>query len=384
MARRSKKVRRNELCPCGSGRKFKHCCLDADRKRGERGGEFSWEAEVAAARKAATKGICCAPKGAGEGCGGKIVHAHTVPRSSLSHIADRGHVLSFDANVGALKRHGTAIWPKLRGIGKASVFTGFCAKHDNDLFVPLEEEPFVGTHKQCFLLGYRAVAREMFLKTNIRGHFERRLPEIARQRGVRGGVVKGLELWTMGMRMGEAELGLEKDEYDNILVAGDYGRMNAYVIELCSVPPVMCSGGFVPENTFEGKPLETFGQPPAGRRAEMTMSSFADVEGRGFVVFAWLDDVNGHAAQFVDSLDEIGDAEVSGPLLRFMFEYCENVHIEPAWWEGLSVATRKALVAHMDMASEYDPLSEPRDFYSDDGVEYPAWVVGRRYLVRST
>jgi len=32
MARRPPKVGRNEPCPCGSGKKFKHCCLNAQRR----------------------------------------------------------------------------------------------------------------------------------------------------------------------------------------------------------------------------------------------------------------------------------------------------------------------------------------------------------------
>ena len=30
-------VGRNEKCPCGSGKKYKHCCLAADQKKGARG-----------------------------------------------------------------------------------------------------------------------------------------------------------------------------------------------------------------------------------------------------------------------------------------------------------------------------------------------------------
>jgi len=32
MKRRPPKVGRNELCPCGSGKKFKKCCLDLQRR----------------------------------------------------------------------------------------------------------------------------------------------------------------------------------------------------------------------------------------------------------------------------------------------------------------------------------------------------------------
>jgi uncharacterized protein YecA (UPF0149 family) len=30
----SKKIGRNDPCPCGSGKKYKHCCLNKDRGKG--------------------------------------------------------------------------------------------------------------------------------------------------------------------------------------------------------------------------------------------------------------------------------------------------------------------------------------------------------------
>ena len=170
------KVGRNDSCPCGSGRKYKHCCLRSGEIQLEPSGTISWEEESAAAAKAIGRGMCCAPPNARHDCVPKIVRSHTVPRSSLSHIAEKGHVLSCRADVISLKTHGTAPPPKPRGIQNASTFTGFCARHDHDIFRPLETAPFTSTPEQCFLLAYRALARELYLKTNTRVHYESRTP----------------------------------------------------------------------------------------------------------------------------------------------------------------------------------------------------------------
>ena len=58
MARTTPSVGRNEPCPCGSGRKYKHCCLDKDEARARTA--RTKDAEKAAkeaekARKAAEK-----------------------------------------------------------------------------------------------------------------------------------------------------------------------------------------------------------------------------------------------------------------------------------------------------------------------------------------
>lgn len=57
--------------------------------------------------------------------------------------------------------------PELLGINSASTFTGFCSKHDTQLFAPLETEDFRSTFQQCFLLGYRAFAREVYTKKQV-------------------------------------------------------------------------------------------------------------------------------------------------------------------------------------------------------------------------
>ena len=36
MAKHAAKVGRNDICPCGSGKKYKRCCEAADEKRGSR------------------------------------------------------------------------------------------------------------------------------------------------------------------------------------------------------------------------------------------------------------------------------------------------------------------------------------------------------------
>ena len=290
-------------------------------------------------------------------------------------------MLSFRANVATLKAHGTALPPQLRGIRNASTFTGFCTKHDNEIFAPLEKAPFTATREQCFLLAYRALARELYLKTNTRIHYEGRLPHFANQLGLDHPFVLGAATFTQGTADAEKGLSSHKRDYDRYLLASDHSGINSYVLELAAPPPVMCSGAFIPEHTFTGKPLEAFPNRSSTRQTEMTVSSFADTRGQGFIVFAWLDDPKGYAAQFVDSLCTIADPDATGPLLRFMFEYCENVHIQPSWWSNLSDPTQRALVSHMDMESELDPFGTGRDFYSSDDVHCPPWPVTRRYCV---
>ena len=135
---------------------------------GEGNGSHSrWFAESAALRREVSRGECLVPPPWKGDCNAKIGNAHTVPQASLGRIAEEGHVLSFVQSAVAMMEHGSAAPPQRRGIRRASTFTGFCTKHDNAVFVPLEKAPFEGTKEQCFLLAYRALARELYLKRGV-------------------------------------------------------------------------------------------------------------------------------------------------------------------------------------------------------------------------
>jgi len=91
----------------------------------------------------------------GKNCSDTIKPSHSIQNNRvLKKISKEGEVLSFQPTM-----MGDA---KLSEIGrkKASTFTGFCKKHDNSIFKPIEDSnDFIpGNRKQEFLYSYRALA----------------------------------------------------------------------------------------------------------------------------------------------------------------------------------------------------------------------------------
>jgi hypothetical protein len=78
--------------------------------------------------------ICVAKPHSPDACEGKIVAAHTIPRSHLRQIATNGHVYAMAATVADLVRHDGALSAMKYGIGDFSVLNCFCATHDNNVF----------------------------------------------------------------------------------------------------------------------------------------------------------------------------------------------------------------------------------------------------------
>ncbi|MYD93600.1 MAG: hypothetical protein F4Y02_07905 [Chloroflexi bacterium] len=366
------KIGRNDPCPCGSGKKYKRCCLHASDDRG-----FFNEAK--ALQRAMSVDRCSAPPGHPQKCSSTFAKAHTVPRASLKRIAANGHIFSFVPNATNLERHGPKFPPQRWGINRASTFTGFCSNHDDAIFAPLEKTPFAGTPEQCFLLAYRALARELHLKQSILAYWDDRL---RKQTTVE--IVPPLALLTLqgfldGTRKGVVDLASHKSAYDRILLTGDYRDVRAHVIELSGPPTVMCSSGIVPEHTFDGEKLIDI---PSHRQrlSLLSFSSFADATA-GFVVFAWVEDGTDYCSRLSRSLKRLPAETLTASLVRFFFECSENIHLQPSWWQGLSASVQDRLVARMDGSSEFIPRDQARDFHSDDGVAYGRWHVVQRYDV---
>ncbi len=126
---------------------------------------------------------CLAP---GMVCKGTAIRSHSVQNSRvLDLLARDGHVK------GVGKRIEGDAGPVIRfediGRNQATTFTGFCSKHDSEIFRSIETEPFRPSDPEhLFLVAYRAVARElhacMEATVQIQGSYEARI-----RRGLDGG-----------------------------------------------------------------------------------------------------------------------------------------------------------------------------------------------------
>ena len=98
-------------------------------------------------------------------CDGRIVSAHTLAvESVLRPISRNAHVYTPQRAVYNIVESGDFGQLVLKGIRDTSVFNGFCAKHDNAIFAPIEDGQFICTYNQLFLYAYRAVAYECYMR----------------------------------------------------------------------------------------------------------------------------------------------------------------------------------------------------------------------------
>lgn len=161
----NKKIGRNEPCVCGSAVKFKKCCMktvtgyEIDIKNNivNSINEKEIKKAIKADKEISKMGKYkeCLHKHKGD-CEGKIVNAHTIQNNGVI----KG--ISTEGMVYMPIRKEFIEFPGKYGRKQATVFTGFCGKHDKELFRVIEDIEFTGTEEQIFMLTYRTIASELY------------------------------------------------------------------------------------------------------------------------------------------------------------------------------------------------------------------------------
>ncbi len=364
---RKNKIGRNELCWCGSGKKFKKCHTGREEAEPAKISDF-----LDTGKKAFGKEFCLYPSDSKSECDGKIVKAHTVQRAALAKIAEDGHVYGFvpDANVLQCKPGKEELLVVQRiGIKKASTFTGFCAKHDNKIFKVIEDDSFICCVEHAFLLGYRALCHAVFMKKaalEMKDHYHNMDSgqPIEIQRAIQEFAIPFMK----GTKLGHDDLARIKREYDTILKNKSLKKIKYYAIFFDKLPDVLSSGSFWPVFDFNGNKV----QEPIKPNPEGIQISLITMKQGGAAVFTWLEE-NGVSESFIKTLHRIKDSRLPSTIVRFIFEYFENIYFKISWWNSLNESQKKKLHQRALMIMGHEP-----DCLMEDGLRVVDWQVTSR------
>lgn len=364
----NRKIGRNEPCWCQSGKKYKKCHLDRDRLPRKQ----PWEIAAEQRKHYSGEKYCLHPEASPTNCSGAIVKAHSLARrAALASIAENGHVYGPDYDFMSLVKNKGAVTFKRVGINEASTFTGFCAKHDDRTFAPIEKHTLTATAEQCFLISYRAVCRELFQKRLHNSSVNRmRTLDQGRPRDVQEHIQYIADFHEMGTLMGLAEIQHHKEQYDEILVRAAFDEYRRLVIHFSCIPDVLSTGSFAPEYDFSGNELQRMIDPGL----EQIAVSIIPAGSVGFVTLGWQKESDHICIPFVQSLLSIPTDRLADAVVRLVFEHIENTYLRPGWWESLPKSVQQALVRRINSGTH--PLSLRRaNCLTDDKLHCVKWAV---------
>ncbi|RMA08741.1 SEC-C domain-containing protein [Providencia stuartii] len=365
------KLGRNDKCWCGSGVKYKKCHLNREKMP-----EISRGDIYKHSKKIGNVKYCSVPDLLKCDCSKKMIRAHTISKSSsLKSIAEDSHVMGIKQTYDSVEKNSGILKLELIGINSASTFTGFCSVHDRDLFSPIENDIFIPSKKNCFLLSYRPLCRELYAKKN-NGETADFLKQFDKGTDIdtQKFIQRMMSSFENGIDNSLNDLGILKGKMDDILSTESFDDMNHYVIELSEIPQVNASGSILPDFDFDGNQLQTLAESVVSTVIFNCIYSGKN----GYFIFSWLKDDDVIVRKFIESLNSKSD--MADRLVAFLYSYCENTFCSPSWWNDLS--TEKQSDINKRIMEGILPF-DPRDGSSLTNIlsDYGALIVNQSYYL---
>lgn len=318
------KINRNALCPCGSGKKYKICCLNKCD-----GNKFSEQDEVIPTLKKMQSESrikqCLHPDKAQ--CSDCIVGAHSIQNNGiLREISTNGLVYM------PLHKIETFFDIDLTSYGRkqASIFTGFCKFHDSITFKDIEEKPFIYNEKQIFLFVYRCFALEYHKKLEaikLNQTMLKKKPSLVNNN-------EYIETGNM-FELSVQDLNKVKIIFDESLLKNDYhNKLNSLIWEFDQDSKFAATGFVALEKDLNGNRLQQIGDTSITMK-HIFFISFPQ-NGKTFSIIAWLTENNELFKSFELQLMALTKEQSINFLSNLIILNTENLAINPEAWDSLS------------------------------------------------
>lgn len=319
--------------------------------------------------------VCLAPS---KDCEGGIISAHTLSvEAMLRPISRDGHVYALDVDL-FNPPNGVPVKVALKGLRDTSVFNGFCAKHDKELFAPIENEHFICSAKQLFMHAYRAVAKECYVK---RRQADFTIP-IETMRKIHGWaddlkleespetlLIKAVSL------LGAEEIEGVKSKLDQYYIESSWSRVVTTVVPFSKSPTILCNFVFAPDFDLKGNLLQNF-EDETIELSHLMVTIFPYNKG-GFVFLSHLDTANSAPRDFVQSFVKSND--ISSSLVTLATSKSENIAISPIWYEGLTPEKAKELM--VGLLTNADPYEQKISLICDSPIRVESWEPGKPFTI---
>lgn len=324
----SKLVRRNDHCPCGSGKKYKKCCLGkADDPEFTNSENFIDNYKEG--RKRARFKECIHPDQTH--CSEKIIGAHTIQNNKiLSRISDNGELY-----MPCPKPDLQPSFQYKYGRKEATTFTGFCGYHDKITFQPIEDFVFTGTEEQVFLHIYRTFALEYHKKKEVsrmQRAFFASLPSIANMQGY-------FREGKTGDQMAVSDYEKDKEIFDQAILNKEYSVLTYFVWSFDGFSNFAATGGETPTKDFDGNYLQNLTDFSVPAR-HIYLCVFPE-NNKTYAIIAWFKRDDKLFDSIKKRLSSFTEKEKQNFINNTIAITCENIVIKPSAWDAFDKNEKK-------------------------------------------
>ena len=324
----TRKRQPSEPCWCRSGHQYKEC----HKKRHELSALPLGRIHKETLKIFKKNRGCMHPTAASSSCKGPPIASHVIQKKGplAAIINDSNHVLNIEA-----AQKDASLSVKAIGWKKASIFPGYCAHHDAELFRKLETEAFIGTHEQCVLQSFRSVCCELYKKKALVESLKYQSAVLDRGRSkdkqisIQWSINKNIS----GQMKSIEELKALADIF-NDAIKND----NLDLFESKTYPfqgPVGLISATTTQAEFDFNGLKLVDLDDLNQDAESLVYSIFPSDVGGSIVFCWPTDFKS-AADVVASFDRLSPDDKGDIFAQYCFLVSEETYFSEQWWTSLS------------------------------------------------
>jgi hypothetical protein len=352
----SNKIGRNEQCPCGSGLKYKKCCIDKSQDQLFK--EMMDRSQYSLKKRAIIK-HCLHPDK--EHCSNNIIKAHAIQNNKiLKSISDNGHVVTVDETKNFVFQD-----IGVKGRKLATTFSGFCGYHDKITFQEIEDKPFIGTSKQVFLLTYRTLAWHCQKKLEqnrrdklIAEEFERSR-RLFREDALQE-MTQARTEFSQALQQGASDNNAEKAIFDRALLDENYEILNSVVWKLPY--EVEFAVSMMNELYFDlkGNPINELELKSQWKSIYLNIFPY---DGKTFVIWSWRKALDQWYGEMVSQFMSLGEFERKNYLNAVLPIWSDSLIISPRLWRswGEEVQNGFKFYANMSLLPDMEKATEVAD-----------------------
>jgi len=270
-------------------------------------------------------------------CVGDIVKAHSIQRNKiLNRISDNGIVKTLEVIM--LDKTPQVIFDSV-GIKKFSTFSGFCQKHDKNIFQPIEDNRFNNSLNHQYIYAYRASSKEYHTKKESIHLTDNLISKSKLNKESKELIFKQeYKMFQDGISMIELE-NICKYLQDNITKNTLYG-LKHYSFILNKEYPIACSSTFIPYYDFFGKSLfsDIEKKEMSVNIAENTKDTkylFVNIfpeNGKTNIIISHFKNMK-KKYKFLAKLEKSNKEKIKSAISNMIINYIENIAFSPNYIE---------------------------------------------------
>lgn len=277
-------------------------------------------------------------------CDKRIISAHSIQKSKiLKHISKDGMVIAIKKSIEPFN--------KIQSLGKkvASTFTGFCGYHDNKLFMPIEDKPYIGTAQQKFLFAYRAFAYEAHKKREMS-----KMIEVFSKKVGRDVENKGL---TYNL---DVDMPHVNNLFKDCFLKQDYSDLITYDLSLDYEVSFTVSSIISPRFNLSGKKINDF-RDKTKPIHNMFLTIFPN-EGKTILLFSWFKESDCIYKKWIYQFKSLTVEKQINFLNVFIPLETENFYLSPDLWDAFGENGRKEFQQNFEFIPFMAIPQKPDDY----------------------